>query len=244
MPEDLNPAEVVSILFPYMTAYQVLHRSAKVKRGESVLVHGAAGRVSVAALELGAVAAGQLYGTFRRAIVPRRAARCGCHRLSQRGFPAQVRELPEKGVDVLLDSLGDPISLRSFRALRPGGRLVVFGRYATPSHGHKNWPAVIQWYAAIATVWLWKGVAPPEGVRLPRPEVPRRSSATRSSGRRARRPGVVPGGLRRAGRATPREQDPPGRRGVPAAHRSSSCARTAGELGIEVEASPCAMSRR
>ena len=53
----------MSILFPYMTAYQVLHRTAQVKRGESVLVHGAAGRVSVAALELGAVAAGQLCGT-------------------------------------------------------------------------------------------------------------------------------------------------------------------------------------
>src|SRR5262245_17632926 len=43
MPEDLDPAEVVSLVFPYMTAYQLLHRTAQVKRGETVLVHGAAG---------------------------------------------------------------------------------------------------------------------------------------------------------------------------------------------------------
>src|SRR5919109_1049658 len=37
VPEDLDPGEVLSLLFPYMTAYQVIHRTAKAKRGESVL---------------------------------------------------------------------------------------------------------------------------------------------------------------------------------------------------------------
>jgi NADPH:quinone reductase-like Zn-dependent oxidoreductase len=63
-------------------------------------------------------------------------------------------------VDVVVDSLGGPISLRSFRALRPGGRLVVFGRYDTLRDGHKDWPAVIKWYGAIATVWLWDKLSP------------------------------------------------------------------------------------
>ncbi len=52
------------------------------------------------------------------------------------------------------------LSLRSFRALRPGGRLVVFGRYATLAHGRKNWPAVIEWYAATASVALWGLLSP------------------------------------------------------------------------------------
>src|SRR5919109_4853686 len=56
VPDDLDPGEVLSLLFPYMTAYQVIHRTAKAKSGEAVLVHGAAGRVGIAALELGAVA--------------------------------------------------------------------------------------------------------------------------------------------------------------------------------------------
>jgi NADPH:quinone reductase-like Zn-dependent oxidoreductase len=63
-------------------------------------------------------------------------------------------------VDAVSDSLGGPISLRSFRALRPGGRLVVFGRYDTLKDGHKDWPAVIKWYAAIAGVWLWDKLSP------------------------------------------------------------------------------------
>src|SRR6185436_11715313 len=63
VPADLDPAEVVSLVFPYMTAYQLLHRAAKAKPGESVLVHGAAGRVGTALLELGALADLRLYGT-------------------------------------------------------------------------------------------------------------------------------------------------------------------------------------
>ena len=63
VPEDLDPAEVVSLLFPYMTAYQVLHRTAMAKSGETVLVHGAAGRVGTAVRELGVVAELRLIGT-------------------------------------------------------------------------------------------------------------------------------------------------------------------------------------
>jgi len=85
VPEDLDPAEVLSLLFPYMTAYQVIHRTAMAKSGETVLVHGAAGRVGIAELELGALAGLRLYGTCR----PRsgRAARRGRDRLPQRGLP-------------------------------------------------------------------------------------------------------------------------------------------------------------
>ena len=162
VPEDLDPAEVLSLLFPYMTAYQVLHRTAKAKRGETVLVHGAAGRVGVAALELGAAAGFRLIGT---------AAARDRAKLEELGavaidyqhedFLARVRELTDgDGVDVVSDSLGGPISLRSFRALRSGGRLVVYGRYNTLKDGHKDWPAVIRWYAAIAAVWLWDKLSP------------------------------------------------------------------------------------
>ena len=161
VPEDLDPAEVLSLLFPYMTAYQVLHRIARVKRGETVLVHGAAGRVGTAVLELGAVTGLRLIGTASAgdgAAVERLGAAAIDYR--NEDFLARVRELTPDGVDVVVDGLGGPLSLRSFRALRPGGRLVVFGRYATLSHGRKNWPAVIEWYAAVAAVWLRGKLSP------------------------------------------------------------------------------------
>ncbi|MGN6793683.1 MAG: zinc-binding dehydrogenase, partial [Streptosporangiaceae bacterium] len=59
-----------------------------------------------------------------------------------------------------LDGLGGRTSLRSFRCLRPGGRLVVHGHYATLSHGHKSWRAWIEWYAATATVAFWGLLSP------------------------------------------------------------------------------------
>ena len=162
VPDDVDPAEVLSLVFTYMTAYQVLHRTAMAQKGETVLVHGAAGRVGIAALELGAVAGLRMFGT---------AAACDREQVERLGavaidyqnedFVARVRELTNgEGVDVVSDSLGGPISLRSFRALRPGGRLVVFGRYNTIKDGRKDWPAVVKWYASVAAVWLWGTLSP------------------------------------------------------------------------------------
>jgi NADPH:quinone reductase len=161
VPDDLDPAEVVSLVFTYMTAYQLLHRTAKVERGETVLVHGAAGRVGTAVLELGAVAGLRMYGTCSardRAAVERLGATAIDYQTED--FLARVRELPGKGVDVALDGLGGKMSLRSFRALRPGGRLVVYGHYSTLSNGHKNRRAWIAWYASTATVALWALLSP------------------------------------------------------------------------------------
>ena len=162
VPEDLDPAEVVSLVFTYMTAYQVLHRTAKAKAGETVLVHGAAGRVGAAMLELGTVAGLRLIGTAATHDQAKvQALGAIAIDYQHEDFLARVRELTDgEGVDVVSDSLGGPISLRSFRALRPGGRLVVYGRYNTLKDGHKDWPAVIRWYAAIAAVWLWDKLSP------------------------------------------------------------------------------------
>lgn len=160
VPDDLDPAEVLSLLFPYMTSYQVLHRTAKVKSGETVLVHGAAGRVGVAALELGALSSLEIFGTAS-ARDREQVEALGAIAIDYRNedFLARVRE-ESGGVDVVVDSLGGPISLRSFRALRPGGRLVVFGRYDTLKDGRKDWPAVIKWWSAIAAVWSWDKLSP------------------------------------------------------------------------------------
>jgi NADPH:quinone reductase-like Zn-dependent oxidoreductase len=165
VPDDLDPAEVVSLVLTYMTAYQLLHRTAKVKRGETVLVHGAAGRVGTAVLDLGVLAGLRLFGTCSArdcAAVERLGAVAIDYRSED--FLARVRELPGKGVDVVLDGLGGALSLRSFRALRPGGRLVVFGHSATLVHGHKSWRGWIEWYAATGSVAVWGLLSPRRGV--------------------------------------------------------------------------------
>jgi NADPH:quinone reductase len=162
VPEDLDPAEVLSLLFTHMTAYQLLHRTAKVKRGESVLVHGAAGRVGTAVLELGGVAGLRMYGTCSArdfAAVERLGAVPIDYR--KEDFLARVRELTGgEGVDVVLDGFGGMLSLRSFRALRRGGRLVVFGHSGTVAHGRRSWRGWIKWYATTAAVALWGLLSP------------------------------------------------------------------------------------
>jgi NADPH:quinone reductase-like Zn-dependent oxidoreductase len=161
VPEDLDPAEVLSLVFTYMTAYQILHRTAKVKSGETVLVHGAAGRVGVAVLELAAAAGLRMYGTCAardRAAVETLGAVAIDYR--NEDFLARVRELPGGGVDVMLDGIGGPTSLRSFRGLRPGGRLVLYGHYDMPRDGRKSWRPWIKWYAATVHVLLWGALSP------------------------------------------------------------------------------------
>jgi NADPH:quinone reductase-like Zn-dependent oxidoreductase len=162
VPEDLDPAEVMSLVFTHMTAYQLLHRTAEVKSGETVLVHGAAGRVGTAVLELGAVAGLRMYGTASardRAAVEQLGATFIDYR--NEDFLARVRELTNgEGVDVALDGFGGGLSLRSFRALQPGGRLVVFGHSGTVANGRKSWRGWIRWYAATAIVSLWGVLSP------------------------------------------------------------------------------------
>jgi NADPH:quinone reductase-like Zn-dependent oxidoreductase len=195
VPEDLDPAEVLSLVFTYMTAYQLLHRTAKVERGETVLVHGAAGRVGTAVLELGAVAGLHMYGTCSahdRAAVEKLGAVAIDYQ--NEDFLSRVRELPGKGVQVVLDGLGGALSLRSFRALRPGGRLVVYGHSSTISHGHRSWRGWIEWYAATATVALWGLLSPHRRVSAYRIQKLREGHQILPVGRR--RPLPVGGGPR------------------------------------------------
>jgi NADPH:quinone reductase-like Zn-dependent oxidoreductase len=161
VPEDIDPAQILSLVFTHMTAYQLLHRTARAKSGETVLVHGAAGRVGTAVLELGAVAGLRMYGTCS-ARAGAAVERLGAVAIDYRNedFLARVRELTRDGVDVVLDGFGGALSLRSFRALRPGGRLVVYGHSGTVAHGRKSWRGWAKWYATTATVALWGLLSP------------------------------------------------------------------------------------
>ncbi|MFN2167837.1 MAG: alcohol dehydrogenase catalytic domain-containing protein, partial [Anaerolineae bacterium] len=61
-PATLDPAEAVTLILNYIVAYQTLHRSAKVKAGDKVLIIGASGGVGTALLQLGRLAGLTMYG--------------------------------------------------------------------------------------------------------------------------------------------------------------------------------------
>ncbi len=65
VPEGVDAAEAATLILSWTTAYQLLHRAARVQRGQRVLVHGAAGAVGQALLMLGRLAGIELWGTAR-----------------------------------------------------------------------------------------------------------------------------------------------------------------------------------
>ena len=63
VPVGLDPAETVALVLNYITAYQMLHRSAKARPGQRMLIHGASGGVGSAMLQLAKLAGVEMYGT-------------------------------------------------------------------------------------------------------------------------------------------------------------------------------------
>jgi NADPH:quinone reductase-like Zn-dependent oxidoreductase len=128
MPSGLDAAEAVSLVLNYVTAYQMLHRSAKVQPGHRVLIHGAAGGVGTALLQLGRLATLEMYGTCSsRSAAP--VAELGCVPIDyqQSDFVAEVRRLTGAGVDAVFESIGGTHIWRSRKTLRPGGKVVAYG---------------------------------------------------------------------------------------------------------------------
>ncbi len=151
VPAQVDPAEAVCLAFNYITAYQLLTRAARVRPGERVLVHGGAGGVGSAALELAAVAKLEAYATAS-GTGGKVVAELGATPIDYRGedFVRRIHALTGDGADVVLDGIGGTVALRSVRALAPGGRLVMYGHYATLVGGRRDTRKVAIFYAAGA----------------------------------------------------------------------------------------------
>lgn len=128
VPAGLDPAEAVSLILNYVTAYQMLHRSAHVKPGQRVLIQGAAGGVGSALLQLGRLAELEMYGTCsaRNAAAVSEMGATPIDYQSQ-DYVAEIHRLTGDGVDVVFDGLGGKEIWRARKALRPGGRVVAYG---------------------------------------------------------------------------------------------------------------------
>jgi NADPH:quinone reductase len=132
VPPGLDPAEAVSLVLNYITAYQMLHRSARVKAGQRVLIHGAAGGVGTALLQLGRLAGLEMYGSCSARGAPAVAALGGIPiDYRNHDFVTEIHRLAGDGVDVVFEPIGGSHIWRSRNALRAGGKVVVYGH--TPS---------------------------------------------------------------------------------------------------------------
>jgi NADPH:quinone reductase-like Zn-dependent oxidoreductase len=128
VPSGLDAAEAVSLVLNYVTAYQMLHRSAHVRPGQRALMHGAAGGVGSALLQLGRLAGLEMYGTCSSRGASAVADLGGIPiDYQHQDFVEEMHRLTREGVDVVFDGIGGPHIWRSRQALRPGGRVVAYG---------------------------------------------------------------------------------------------------------------------
>lgn len=128
VPPGLDPAEAVSLVLNYITAYQMLHRSAKVKAGQRVLIHGAAGGVGTALLQLGHLAGLEMYGTCSSHDEAAVSALGGIPiDFEHQDFVREIHRLTGDGVDAVFESIGGRHIWQSRKALRHGGKVVAFG---------------------------------------------------------------------------------------------------------------------
>ena len=151
LPAGVDAAEAAALILSWTTAYQLLHRSARVQRGQRVLVHGAAGAVGQALLTLGKLAGLELWGTAR-----------GEHAVLVRDLGATpidyqredfTRVLPG-GFDVVFDGIGEDGFRRSFAALKPGGVLCGYG-YTASVQAESRLRSILM---LLVRVYLWKGL--------------------------------------------------------------------------------------
>jgi NADPH2:quinone reductase len=128
LPSGLDDAEAVGLVLNYITAYQVLHRSAKVRPGQRVLIHGAAGGGRHGTLATGTPRRLEMYGTCSSRSAPAVSDLGGIPiDYQHQDFVKEIHRLTNEGVDVVFDPLGGTHLWHSRKALRPDGRVVGYG---------------------------------------------------------------------------------------------------------------------
>jgi synaptic vesicle membrane protein VAT-1 len=139
VPDSVSDEAAAALTLNYGTAYAALHHCARVRPGETILIHAAAGGVGTAAAQLsGLVSDTYLIGTSSATKHDYLRAQ-GVHQVIDYrtgDWAAEVRASHPDGVDVVLDSIGEDSFTRSVGILGYGGRVVGYGLSSTLRDDH------------------------------------------------------------------------------------------------------------
>lgn len=128
IPDGVGYAEAASFTVAYLTAWVALVRRGELQAGEWLLVHGAAGGVGLAAVDLGKVLGAKVIATAsseeKRAFLKGYGAD---HVLPSSGFRERVKEVTGGGADVIYDPVGGDVFDESTRCIGFNGRLLIIG---------------------------------------------------------------------------------------------------------------------
>ncbi|MFD5315924.1 medium chain dehydrogenase/reductase family protein [Streptomyces sp. NPDC127098] len=156
VPDGIGAAEAETLVVNGVTAWQMLHREARVRAGQTVLVLGANGGVGSVLVQLAHAAGARVIGTAAARHHDALRAR-GVSPVDHRteDVAARVRELAPDGVHAVFDHVGGRGIVDSWRLLAPGGTLVSYGTAATRDDtGSKQWPVL----KLLGRVWLWNAL--------------------------------------------------------------------------------------
>jgi NADPH2:quinone reductase len=153
VPDGIDPADAETVLVNGITAWQMLHRIAKIRAGQTILVLGANGGVGSTLVQLARNAGATVIGTAS-ARHQDTVRSLGATPIDYRDpdLPARVRELAPDGVDAVFDHVGGAGLADSYRLLARGGTLVSYGSAST-----KNDPGASQLpvFKLLLRVTLW-----------------------------------------------------------------------------------------
>lgn len=136
VPEGMPVPQAAALALATTTAWHMMVARAAVRREEAVLVWGVGGGVAQAAVQIGALLGARVIATSSDRSKLALALDLGAAHVVHHGeqdVVAEARRLTEgRGVDVVVDSVGEATWPRSLRALRRGGRLVTCGATTGP----------------------------------------------------------------------------------------------------------------
>ncbi|MFP3388342.1 quinone oxidoreductase family protein [Brevibacillus sp. SIMBA_040] len=132
VPDQLSTEKAAACPVVSFTSYQLLAKVARIEKGETVLIHAAAGGIGTTAIQLAKLlGAGQVIGTVGSKAKAELAYSAGADHVicnDSEDFVEKVRELTDgAGADIILDSISGTVSERSLECLAWYGRLVHFG---------------------------------------------------------------------------------------------------------------------
>jgi NADPH:quinone reductase-like Zn-dependent oxidoreductase len=143
VPEPLDWPAAGGLPEVFVTAHDAVCRHAGLRSGEHLLVHGAAGGVGTAAVQLGRVAGARVTATVRRAELRPQVEALGARAIDPEGFE------DEGPFDVVLELVGASNLARNLSSLAMGGRIAVIGVGGTGPVAEINLLGVMQKRARI-----------------------------------------------------------------------------------------------
>ncbi len=166
LPDGVTWEQAAAFPIQGRTAYHMLHSAARVRAGETVLVHAAAGGTGSWCVQLGARAGARVFGACSTAAKVDAARAFGAEDAFVYGpdLAERIRERTcGRGVDVVLDSVGRDTQEASLAALAPFGRLIHFGT-ASGAPALVDVERLYDKSIQVAAYWLLTP-HPPEAVR-------------------------------------------------------------------------------